>query len=433
MLINIANYYVEFFKLLLVMKGVINRRVKISAPAITMLCACTAYLIIMSIYDNSYKMSLFVLTVIPVCTLFLEGRRKLLLSTVAYLGICCLDDLIYIIMSHVLSINNDDLSNDSVVFSLMNSANLIIIMLIVVLMDKLYYKHGDKKELFEKPDISYILIFIIGQAISLIVVSPFLTSGFSSNMRNSRIIAACTALFSAFFLLLGVMLIYSNSSKNYYKQTSEINHQLMKSKENYYQQLLKNDESLRHFRHDMNNHVICIRALLGSGKYDEAENYLSSMSATLAATRPKYRTGNILVNAIVNDIHEKYADVSLEWEGTVPEKINIDDMDICIIFSNVLENAMAAAVKCSGDKNVSVSIGQFAGSLVITVENTKEGEIKEKNGRFVTSKKDSSNHGLGIINIKQCVSANSGTSEFKYDEHRFKVEIVLPDAVPDRS
>ena len=434
MLINIANFYVEFFKLILAMKGIINRRVKYSLPALILLCACTIYLVIMSIHDSSYRMSLLVLAVIPICSLLTEGHRRLLLSTFVYFGICCLDDLICIIMSRILHISNEQLSEDPMVFSLMNSANLMVLMLISVAMEKFYRsKHCEKESIFEKPDTSYILIFIIGQAISLIVVSPFITSGFSSSLRNNRIIAICTALFSVFFLLLGVLLIYSNSSMNHYKQTAEINHRLMKSKEGYYQQLLKNDESLRHFRHDMNNHVLCMRALLESGKYNEAKDYLSSMSATLASARQKYSTGNILVNAIVNDIKEKYADVSLSWEGVVPGKMNMNDMDICIIFSNILENAMAAASKCKEEKTVDVSIGQFAGSLVITVVNTKSEDVREKSGRFITSKKDSENHGLGIMNVKQCVSGNGGTAEFTYDERRFKVEIILPDAVPDRS
>ena len=53
-------------------------------------------------------------------------------------------------------------------------------------------------------------------------------------------------------------------------------------------------------------------------------------------------------------------------------------------------------------------------------------KLKYKNGSFITTKKDSSMHGFGIISIKRIVSKYNGNVSFSSNLEEFVVNISIP-------
>ena len=57
----------------------------------------------------------------------------------------------------------------------------------------------------------------------------------------------------------------------------------------------------------------------------------------------------------------------------------------------------------------------------------KDEKIKEKNGEFVTTKKDKNLlHGIGIKNVRKVVSDLNGQIDISYTDDTFHVGILLP-------
>ena len=50
----------------------------------------------------------------------------------------------------------------------------------------------------------------------------------------------------------------------------------------------------------------------------------------------------------------------------------------------------------------------------------------DKDGRLQTTKVDSKNHGIGLLNVKEAVERNNGHMDIQYDEKKFKVTVLLP-------
>lgn len=103
----------------------------------------------------------------------------------------------------------------------------------------------------------------------------------------------------------------------------------------------------------------------------------------------------------------------------------IDETDLCMVFGKVLENALEASRRItSGERFIKLS-SQFIGNkLYITVDNRFSGEIRLKNGVFLSKKRDEAS-GIGIISVMAIVKKYDGNASFKQDEQIFRVSVVL--------
>ncbi len=68
--------------------------------------------------------------------------------------------------------------------------------------------------------------------------------------------------------------------------------------------------------------------------------------------------------------------------------IPIDDLTLCIVIGNLLENAMEASKKMEKDSFIRIQARMDGDHLLMLVENAYNGSIQEKNGNILSSKKD---------------------------------------------
>lgn len=430
MLVNIGIFFIECVKLLFVLCGMLNYKIKKSVSAMAVLFLCVGVLVVKGITDNGYRISTSYFVVTIVCALMIEGKRRFLFSVISYLGIYSLDEIIQLVRRVILIILNEEMENNLIFYLITNVISLVILGFIVCLLQKLCYKRNRKIRLeVQNSSRFYLLLFLFAQLwASLCMISvKFVT--FNWNVKTECLIMLSVSAFSVIVLLLGILLIYNNNAKRHYKRVAEINRRFVESQERYYQMLLEKESETRMFRHDITNHIMCVDALLEEGEYKEAKKYLRELKSFIKNLKVKQQTGNRLVNVIVNDVSTRYRCVNLIWRGELPSQMNISNMDVCVIFSNILENAFSAASECEEKQEVEVDIKGVANGLVILVRNNMVKPVIEKNGKFITYKLDERNHGIGTLNVKNCVRLNGGDVGYSYTEKNFITEIVLPNVV----
>ena len=106
----------------------------------------------------------------------------------------------------------------------------------------------------------------------------------------------------------------------------------------------------------------------------------------------------------------------------------IDMMDLCVIFSNALDNAIEACDKIlddSKDKYISVNVTYINSFCFIKIENSKINEINIKNNNFITNKKDKFMHGIGLKNIKDTVYKYNGEIKIEFDDDKFVIKFIF--------
>ncbi|MCD7991897.1 MAG: GHKL domain-containing protein, partial [Clostridia bacterium] len=105
-----------------------------------------------------------------------------------------------------------------------------------------------------------------------------------------------------------------------------------------------------------------------------------------------------------------------------PPDLPVEDMDLCVIVSNALDNAIQACLKvkhCQPDIEITIKVRhQF---LLVEVTNT-------------TLSMDGPEPGTGLKNIFSAAEKYQGTTEIGTDNGRFRISVLLcleTDRLPD--
>jgi len=124
-------------------------------------------------------------------------------------------------------------------------------------------------------------------------------------------------------------------------------------------------------------------------------------------------------------------DIKLKWRGRLPDKLKVSNMDLCIIFSNLLKNSVEALKKISEniEKKIEVEIKQLENNIIIKVKNPISGKVNIIDDKLITSKLDKNNHGFGSLNIKEAVNKYGGNIKYNISEESFLVEIIFSDII----
>jgi len=110
----------------------------------------------------------------------------------------------------------------------------------------------------------------------------------------------------------------------------------------------------------------------------------------------------------------------------LPEDVFIEDADLCNLISNLLENALEACMYVSGEKKISFVIKWIKDHLVIIVENSFDGHVRTRDGKYLSRKK-TNREGIGLMSIKAIAEKYGGDAEFEPDNERktFHSEVVI--------
>lgn len=175
--------------------------------------------------------------------------------------------------------------------------------------------------------------------------------------------------------------------------------QLEKMQYEYYENLTESIDSLRKYRHDMSNTLQTLSMVINSP--DTVSNGRELFAQTLEefkATQIPYYCGNPVINAVIvskklsaDEIGAKM-DISVKCE----EAIGIRDIDLCSIFSNLLDNAVEA-VTAAGGGEINISSWTDSGYFFVKSVNSYDKNIKQSGKKFVSTKGKDRGMGLSII------------------------------------
>lgn len=187
-------------------------------------------------------------------------------------------------------------------------------------------------------------------------------------------------------------------------------------------------DSVNIVRHDIKNHMIALKNLNADKENTKFDEYVDSIISSVNARTVYSNSENLIIDSILNYKLQTIAsmEIELDVEVAIPKKLDISDYDMTIILGNLIDNAITALKKCSGKKFFSIKMNYSKGNVMITLNNTYNGEIKEKNGILLTLKNDEKNHGMGLKSIEEAVNRNNGYIKIHYDDESFKTTVILP-------
>ena len=152
-----------------------------------------------------------------------------------------------------------------------------------------------------------------------------------------------------------------------------------------YDRLCNSIEETKQARHDMRHHFSVITALVNRKEWAELNSYLAQARESIPASELKL-CDNPAVDSVASHYCLRYKenDIPYTTELNLPYKLPVSDIDICLVLSNLMENALEASL-CTKKAKRKIKVQAYLHSenvVVITVENTFDHIPKEKNGIF---------------------------------------------------
>ena len=175
-------------------------------------------------------------------------------------------------------------------------------------------------------------------------------------------------------------------------------------------------DETKSLRHDIRNHIAVVKKLLQNGKLEEAITYMEDLDDMAEKMSFPCSTNNPVVDILVGNKLgiAKSMGIDVDCSLPLPYPCGIRDIDICIVLSNALDNAIHA-VKNLGtgiEKYIRVS-GRIQGDfLMMEIQNSFHGKSAFKKG-------------TGLSNVKKVAEKYGGAMSIETQEHVFVLHVLL--------
>lgn len=416
------GFAVEFVKLLPIMIFIFGFKLQSTKRIIISVLGAIVLLMLSAAFEITRYGSIYTYISLLLTLFIVRGNNRIIYTLISSMGVGILDMLTATVWLLFNDHSYNQLTDDSTNHIIINTVNIVTIF--VISMVAKVFLSKQKHITPQNAGRSYLILLMLGEISLFMFVTAFQLNGNLSDNKE-KVMAVCLSMGSVVFLLTAIILLANHISKNHFKNISEISEKLIQSQEQYYTMLLQKEEETRKFRHDIKNHLNCMRLLFEDKKFDDLEDYFDKIGASILELRPELQIGNDLISAILNDVADKHSDVSIEIIGKLPSSIRLDNTDVCTIFYNLFDNAFSAA-EGSEKKSVEISVKLLGENLFFIIKNTVLHKVEIENNVLKTEKHDKEQHGFGSGNAVRCAEKNGGALTYKCSDTHFEAELILP-------
>ena len=203
---------------------------------------------------------------------------------------------------------------------------------------------------------------------------------------------------------------YERSTQyRYYEKINELQHEIMK------------------YRHDFNNVLTTAMNLYTyPDTAEKGKEMLDELSRKNQSNKMPFYCANNIVNAILWDKSNtaKESGVTLDCDASLSNDIPIDDVDLCCLIVNMLDNAIRGAKAAESDKSIGIKIKEENGRIYISVSNYADMPDFESTEKLPSTKANK-NHGYGTEIIRNIVQKYDGDVLFTCKDRKFSTALSI--------
>lgn len=195
----------------------------------------------------------------------------------------------------------------------------------------------------------------------------------------------------------------------------------------FYRALEEHYRQVERVRHDLKNHIICLRELLEKREWEKMERYLGQMQKNGNVLKDGDITGNRVVDALLYEKRNLAGCASIVWEcdASIPGRLAMDEYDLCVLLGNILDNAIEECGRIDRDQSlIRIKAGMVKGCFLLEVSNSSD--IKSDRELFVSKKDHPGEHGIGWMNINETVQKYNGVIHTELAEGTVTISVLLP-------
>lgn len=243
---------------------------------------------------------------------------------------------------------------------------------------------------------------------------------------------AATFLFSVLFVIILIIAFYS--LQKWYQK--ELKKELGDTEATYQDELHSLFDSIRSLRHDYRNHIQVVHGLLKIQKYDMAADYMDSLvkeARVIDTVHMKVDHPALLVLFQAKKVLAQTNKVLIEFDVDHDLFEQIHTTDLIKILSNLIDNAVDAAVQMEEDKRwVKIACKREKGDYMFEVENSgpviaeEEKERIFQKGYSTKVRKPGKVRGQGLSILQETVRKYRGEINLDSSEEKTSFKIRIP-------
>lgn len=268
----------------------------------------------------------------------------------------------------------------------------------------------------------------------------FSASAFSCCLAADRILPLYEPIYGGWFeemggCILGILaagFMWLDAVEAYrFRLTYEEHYRNMEQKlaiqKKHYRELSGQVKRSRAASHDMRHHVRVLRTFAENGQLDKVRSYLAEYEPHLEDSQVLVWSDHPAADAVLS-YYRTWADqigALYDVNLAVPEDLDFPEDELCVILSNLLENAVHALEKEPLQGRRIFLRGKYQESrLLLAVDNTFSGTLKMSGGEYLSASHEGV--GTGIESVKMLVKKHGGLADFSAEGGMFRVSIMLP-------
>ena len=306
-------------------------------------------------------------------------------------------------------------------------ALIFIKILQVIVFYTLAKRHEKDRNLRKRPAI-FLFIAVAVNFSYLIMLRLYVESPDLQPQQNHLLVWLAIG---ALLIMIGIFIVYELFIREEARNV-ELAMKLQRTKleTGFLQEMDKVYSEIRIWRHDYENNLKVLRTMIAEFEIEKSINFLDGMNRNLLDNKIMLQTGNLALDAIVSAKLSlaKSHGIEIDIKVAYPKNNYIGDNDLCAIFGNLIDNAIEACLRIRNDtvrRFIDIVIETKKKNLCLIISNSYDNEIRQKNGHFLTSKKEA-NHGIGIKHVDAFISRYNGNIERVQNNGIFETKIILP-------
>ena len=211
-------------------------------------------------------------------------------------------------------------------------------------------------------------------------------------------------------------LLYRSRQTEVEQELKEMHH-VMELEHVHYQEIESKREEVAKIRHDINNQILAARHLISEGDTERSEHMLDQLLEQVSATKEYPYCAVPIMNAILNEknrLCERHQ-IDLIADLSFPSDLPVDDVMLCSLFSNLLDNAIHAVEKMDpGKRWIRISAIMEGGFLVVKTRNPSGKPEPVKRG-----------HGKGTVILREIAVMHGGMYQTEYQDGIFTAVVSI--------
>lgn len=186
-------------------------------------------------------------------------------------------------------------------------------------------------------------------------------------------------------------------------------------------------DDTRKLKHNISSHFSIFVNMLKNNEIEEAISKMEEFVELKSDNLVIFIRNNNMINAVLNEKNGICNSNKIPFDIKICCEIETEkELETAIMLSNLLNNAIEAEMKLTGERKIILEIFRHKGIYNMIVTNNIEISVLKFNANLCTNKKDSKEHGIGLLSVRDTVNKFDGNFDCYENNNQFAVHIMIP-------